>query len=265
MPGHDLPTNERGKFYHIDCGPGDIAPYILTCADPGRAEKIARFFHESERRGRNREYVVYTGTFNGVPVSAMGTGIGPSATAIAVVEAAQCQPNATFIRIGTCGAVQPGIENGDLIITERVIRDESTTYFYDDSEHEVRSDPQVLAALVHAAKDRNVRYHVGATCTSGDFYAGQGRVVPGFPTVDPHKIERLRAAGVLNCEMEMSVYLTLARVSEYNLRAGGVTVALCNRIEDTFVSADRIAEYETRCIETGLRAVEILYRTNTNS
>jgi uridine phosphorylase len=65
--------------------------------------------------------------------------------------------------------------------------------------------------------------------------------------------------------MEMSVYLTLARVSEYNLRAGGVTVALCNRIEDTFVSADRIAEYETRCIETGLRAVEILYRTNTNS
>jgi uridine phosphorylase len=46
MPGHDLPTNERGKFYHIDCGPGDIAPYILTCADPGRAEKIARFFHD---------------------------------------------------------------------------------------------------------------------------------------------------------------------------------------------------------------------------
>ncbi len=99
----DLPTSDQGRFYHIDCCPGDVAPYILACANPDRAHLIADFLQERELKGQNREYVVYTGRYKGIPVSVMGTGIGAPATAIAVVEAAQCQPNATFIRVGTCG------------------------------------------------------------------------------------------------------------------------------------------------------------------
>jgi uridine phosphorylase len=61
---------------------------------------------------------------------------------------------------------------------------------------------------------------------------------------------------VLNFEMEMSVFLTLATVSSYKLRAGGVTVALCNRIDGTWSNSE---DYETRCVKTALKAVEILY------
>ena len=71
-----------------------------------------------------------------------------------------------------------------------------------------------------------------------------------------NKIERLRSLGVLNFEMEMSVYLTLAAVSSYKLRAGGVTVVFCNRIEGTWSSSE---DYEVRGIKTALRAVEILF------
>ena len=56
---------------------------------------------------------------------------------------------------------------------------------------------------------------MGLTCTTADFYAGQGREAPGFPALDPHKVARLSQAGVLNLEMEMSAYLTLAAVSTY--------------------------------------------------
>jgi len=239
----DLPLNSQGRFYHIDCQPGDLAPYILACANPGRAHVMADFLQEKELKGKNREYVVYTGTYNGIHVSVMGTGIGAPATAIAVVEAAQCQPNATFIRVGTCGALQPGIGLGDLIITDECIREENTTHQYGGPDLAVRAHPQVLAALEKAAEELNFRCHKGATCTTSDFYAGQGRKIDGFPVRDLDKVERLRQLGVLNFEMEMSVFLTLAAVSSYKLRAGGVTVALCNRIDGTWSSSE---DYETR-------------------
>jgi uridine phosphorylase len=61
--------------------------------------------------------------------------------------------------------------------------------------------------------------------------------------------------GVLNFEMEMSVFLTLATVSSFQLRAGGLTAALCNRIAGTWSASER---HEMRCVKVALRAVEIL-------
>lgn len=256
----DLLVNSQGRFYHIDCRPGDLAPYILACANRDRAHLIADLLQDKEFKGKNREYVVYTGTYSGIPLSVMGTGIGAPATAIAVVEAAQCQPSATFIRVGTCGALQPGIGLGDLILTDECIRKENTTHHYAEPDLAVRAHPVVLDALERAAKELGFAYHKGTTCTTSDFYAGQGRKIDGFPVRDVNKIERLRSWGVLNFEMEMSVFLTLATVSSYSLRAGGVTVALCNRIDGTWSSSEA---YETRCIMTALKAVEILYACDT--
>lgn len=220
---------------------------------------IAEFLQEKELKGKNREYVVYTGTYRGIPVSVMGTGIGAPATAIAVVEVAQCQPNGTFIRVGTCGALQPGIALGDLILTDKCMREENTTHNYAEPGLAVRAHPRVLDALESAARELHLSYHKGTTCTTSDFYAGQGRKIDGFPVRDLDKIERLRALGVLNLEMEMSVFLTLASVSSYRLRAGGVTVVFCNRIDGTWSSSE---DYETRCLKTALKAVEILYASD---
>ena len=255
----DLPVDSEGKFYHIACGPGDIAPYVIACADPERAHIIANFLQDRQLKGANREFVVYTGFFNGVPVTVMGTGIGAPATAIAFVEAAQCQPDATFIRVGTCGALQSGIAPGELIITDECIREENTTHYYVDPTRCFRSDPAVLAALVRAAEELALGFHVGKTCTTADFYAGQCREVPGFPSMDADKIRRLSDQDVLNFEMEMSVFITLACVSSYNLRAGGVTVVFCNRIDNTW---DCCEDFELKGIKTALRAVEILHDTD---
>jgi uridine phosphorylase len=255
----DLPINTEGRFYHIDCQPGDVAPYILACANPGRAHLIADFLQERELKGENREYVVYTGSYKGIPLSVMGTGIGAPATAIAIVEAAQCQRNATFIRVGTCGALQPEIELGDLILTDECIREENTTHHYAEPDLVVRAHPHVLGALEKASEELHLSYHKGTTCTTSDFYAGQGRRVSGFPIRDEDKIERLRLSGVLNFEMEMSVFLTLAAVSSYKLRAGGVTVVLCNRIDGTWSCSE---DYEARGVEAALKAVELLYASD---
>jgi len=256
----ELPRNAQGRFYHIDCGPGDLAPYILTCGDPGRARKIARYFEKVAVRRRNREFYTYTGCYKGIPLSVMATGIGSDNTAIAVIEAAQCVSKATFIRLGSCGALQPEINPGDLVITARALRDETTTNYYAPPEYEARAHPLVLKALEEAAAELGVPHHVGLTCTTGDFYGGQGRQVPGFPILEPDKVARLRRAGVLNLEMEMSAYLTLAGVSTYPLRAGGACAVLNNRLTgaSVFASARLKSLAEKRLITTGLLAVEKL-------
>ena len=61
-----LPRNPQGRLYHLNCGAGDLAPYIFTCGDPARAARIARRFDRIDVKRRNREFVTYTGAYKGI-------------------------------------------------------------------------------------------------------------------------------------------------------------------------------------------------------
>lgn len=255
-----LPVNAAGRYYHINCGPGDLAPYILTAGDPARIRRLARRLDAIRVRRANREFLTYTGSYRGIPVSLMATGIGPDNTAIAMIEASACVAPATFIRLGTSGGLQEFLSPGDLVITTAALRDEQVSAYYAGPGLEVRADPQVVTALADAARELNLPHHLGLTCTCGDFYAGQGRRVPGFPCREPRKVARLKAHGVLNLEMEMSVYLTLAQVSSLKLRAGGVCTVVAHRLTgEALFGGRRRAQAEARLLDLGLRALEILY------
>jgi len=254
-----IPKNARGRFYHLDCAPGELAPYILTCGDPFRARSIARRLTRVEMRRKNREFLTYTGIYQNIPVSVMATGIGAPASAIAIVEAANCVAPVTFIRLGTCGALQADIAVGDLVITASARRDENTTHAYAPADFVPQAEPSIVAALTEAAGNLKAPYHVGLTCTTADFYAGQGREAPGFPILDPHKVARLSQAGVLNLEMEMSAYLTLAAVATVPIRAGGLCLVLNNRVTGQGLPAAHARRRaERRLIDVGLLALEIL-------
>ena len=261
QPAHYLPLNEQGRYYHLDCGPGDLAPYVLTCGDPGRARRLARLLDRLTVRRRYREFLTFTGEYHRIPVSVMATGIGPDNTAIAMVEAAQCASALTFIRLGSCGALQPHIQVGDLVITAEALRDEHTSHYYYPDTGPVPAHPDVLHSLIQAAAELQAPHHVGLTCTTSDFYAGQGRQVPGFPIVEPDKVERLHRTGVLNLEMEMSVYLALAQVSSSSLRAGGACAVFTNRVtgDRAFGLKRRRRQAERLLLAVGLRALEILH------
>jgi uridine phosphorylase len=256
---HPIPKNARGRFYHLDCAPGDLAPYILTCGDPARARKIARHFDRIDLRRHNREFLTFTGAYHNIPVSVMATGIGAPATAIAIIEAANCVRPVTFIRLGTCGALAPNINVGDLVITAATLCREGTTACYLPAGVTPCADPAIVAALTQAAAALKMPHHVGLTCTTADFYAGQARAAPGFPASDLESLPNLAQAGVLNLEMEMAVYLALAATSTYKIRAGGACLVLSNRVRATgFASAAAKRRGEKLLIQVGLRALEIL-------
>ncbi len=246
------------QVYHLALAPGELAPFILTSGSPERIQRLAGFFDQVTLVRQNREFLTITGIYNGIPVSGLATGIGAPATVIAIVEAVHCQPQATFIRLGSCGSLQPEIQVGDLIISTAARRLDGVTDLYAPPEMAARPDPGVTAALLQAVRELGYPCHHGLTCTTSDFYHGQGRVAYGFSGADQTLVARWQAEGVLNLEMEMAVYFTLAQVCHYPIRAGGVTAVFADRCRDRFISAAGRAEAEERLCRVGLRAVKLL-------
>jgi len=62
-----------GKQYHVRLGKGDVGRYVLLPGDPGRCEYIANYLDDAKFVSSNREYVTYTGSLDGVPVSVTST------------------------------------------------------------------------------------------------------------------------------------------------------------------------------------------------
>jgi uridine phosphorylase len=247
------------RQYHIELKPGDVAEYILLCGDVQRAEKVSRFFDSLQVQRQHREFVTFTGAYRGIPLSAVATGIGPDNTDIALTELLAITERPTIIRIGSCGALQPHIDLGDLIISHEALRYENTSLEYVPRSVRALSDPVVESALVRSCAEQGLRYVTGTTCTASGFYASQGRKPADVPCIrDPRLAERLSQEGVSNFEMEMSVLFARAGISEKHARAGGVCVAYANRIKDVFADTE-IPDIERRVILAGLGAVARLH------
>ncbi len=246
-----------GKQYHIGAGPGDVAQRILLVGDPARARKVAARFDKVHVERTNREYVTITGDWHGERLTVTATGIGCDNTEIAVVELTQCVEEPTFIRVGSCGALVPGIELGDLCISTGGVKLESTSSWFVPEGYPSVAHHEVVLALVEASAGLVGRKaHVGLTATAAGFYGAQGRKVPGFPPREPELPARLGAMGVKNMEMEASLLFTLAQLR--GLRAGAVCAVYANRGADTFVDTDLKDRAEAACIDVGLRAFDVL-------
>lgn len=219
--------------YHLAIGPGDVSGPVLLPGDPERVETIADLWDDVEETGRHREYRTVRGTYDGAPLSVTSTGIGSPSAAIAVEELARVGAD-TFLRVGSCGAIQPGMALGDLVITTGAVRQEGTSHEYVRSDYPAVAHSDIVSALVAAAEDLDYDYHVGLTCSTDSFYAGQGRPgVDGFEAAGGKAlVDELREAGVLNFEMEAAAILTLCNI--YGFRGGAVCTVYANRVTGEF-------------------------------
>jgi uridine phosphorylase len=248
-----IPVDEEGMQYHLMVRPGDVSRYVLLPGDPGRVKRIASYWEEKRVIAEHREYLTYSGKYRGVFISATSTGIGAPSTAIAVEELARVGAD-TFIRVGTTGALRRDIGIGDLIISTGAVRLEGTSKHYVIPEYPAVADLTVTMALIAAAEELGVKYHLGLTASSDSFYVGQER--PGFkgylPPFQKGMVEFLRNVNVLNFEMEAAAIFTLAGI--YGLRAGNVCAAIANRETEEFVVDAGVDD----AIKTANEAVRIL-------
>ncbi len=244
--------DEEGRQYHIGLAPGEAAEFIMLVGDPARATRVAAMFDDIRLEHRHREYVTFTGVHDGLPISVMGTGMGPDNTEIAVIELCQCVRQPTMIRCGTSGGLQKDIGLGDLVVTQGAFRLENTSLQYVGEGYPAAAHSEVLLSLIQAAEELGTSFHVGITATASGFYGAQGRELAGFPPRQPEVLADLARQGVKNFEMEASCLFTLASLRGF--RAGAVCAVLANRHAKAFVSDEEKENAEQRCVTTGLLA-----------
>ncbi|HEU0236881.1 MAG TPA: nucleoside phosphorylase [Candidatus Limnocylindrales bacterium] len=249
-----IPKGERQ--YHIGLGPGELAEYILLPGDPDRPARIATRFDSIEREHRHREFASVTGTYRGQQVSIVSTGIGTDNVEIVVAEILAITERPTFIRVGSCGALQPEMELGDLVITTGAVRLEATSSFFVHDGYPAVADYEAVVALLEAAARLGHRSHVGITATASGFFGAQGRPIPQLPIRYPDLAEDMTRQRVLNFEMEASALLVLAGLAR--CRAGVVCAVYADRNTGDFVVGAQKDAAEAACVETGLESLLIL-------
>jgi len=249
------PTDKNGKQYHIACGKGDVAKYVLLPGDPKRVEKIAQTWDSAHFVADYREHVTYTGKIGDMDISACSTGAGGGSTASAIEDLAEIGCD-TLIRVGTCGTIQKHIKPGDLIICTGAVRMEGTSDSYVTNSYPALANYEVTLALIEAAEQLGYTYHVGIGYTAASFFCGQGR--PGYKGYSQSFMKTLvsdmQAAGVLNFEMEAATVLTIS--SLYNLRAGPIFTVVANRVDNSFKYTDKTVDHS---IEVANLAMKNLY------
>lgn len=194
-------SGEEGLQYHLQIRPGDVGRYVLLPGDPKRCAKIAAYFENPRLIADSREYVTYTGTLDGVPVSVTSTGIGGASASIAMEELHKCGAD-TFIRTGTCGGIDLNVQSGDIVVATGAIRFEHTSLEYAPIEFPAVADWEITNALVDATKAMGYPLHIGVVQCKDSFY---GQHSPDASPVSYElkaKWESWKRLGVKASEME---------------------------------------------------------------
>jgi len=244
------------------CRPGDIAPNVFLCGDPARVDRIAAGWDDVREVCAVREYRIWTGSKEGVALSAASHGIGAPGTAVLVEELVKLGAR-TMIRVGNSGGLDPSLELGDLAITTGSVRDDGTSRTYVIPEYPAVASWDVVGALVGAASDLGAPARTGITWSLDAFYARNAIAGPNgemasmsvdgyWPSHLETRIRDMQQAGVLNCEMETGILLTLA--SLFDFRAGAICV-VSDRTPWPGPSEIDLDRNMNRCIEVATRAM----------
>ena len=243
--------------FHLKIKPGDVGGFVILCGDPGRCEKIAKYFDDPHLVSINREYTIYTGTLEGEPISVCSTGIGGPSMAIGVEELAHCGAH-TFIRVGTSGGMAVEVMGGDVVIGTGAIRMEGTAREYAPIEFPAVSNYDVTDALVRAAKASGERYHVGVLQCKDSFY---GQHDPDSMPVGYElktKWDAWLKCGALASEMESATLFVVSSVRR--VRSGSIMAVLANQTRRAMGLEDP-KDYDTeKAIRIAVEAMRLLIR-----
>lgn len=247
----------RERQHHTYLKKGEVGRYAIVPGDPKRCAKIAKHLDNAQLVADYREYVTYTGYLNGEKVSVTSTGIGGPSASIAIEELHKLGVD-TFIRVGTCGGMDLGVEAGDLVIASGAIRKEGTTKEYVPIEFPAVANYQVMNALVAASEKLGKKYHIGIVECKDSYY---GQHDPeSMPASDEllNKWDAWLKAGAVASEMESAALFIVSQVRR--CRAGTVLLTVNNQERVKRNMSNHISEDTEAAIETAIEALKILIK-----
>ncbi len=245
--------------YHIKLTEEHSARYAILPGDPGRVEKIAALLDEPRQLCYNREYNSYLGYLCGERVLVVSTGIGAPSAAICIEELAKIGVEC-FIRVGTCGGMQPTVAPGDLVVATGAIRSDGTSREYMPIEFPAVADFNVTSAICSAARKLGYNYHAGVVQAKDSFYCQHS------PESAPNSAELLqkwyawKRGGCLASEMESGILFILGSVRR--LRTGAVFHCVWNQETEKSAMPKNRNTNTNAAIETAIEALRIIIESD---
>ena len=228
---------------HIGAQPGEIAPTVLLPGDPMRAKFIAEtFLEEHFCFNQVRGMLGYTGRYGDKRVSVMGTGMGQPTLSIYVNELVTEYQVKTLMRVGTCGALQPELKIGDIVLPMTASTDSQANRLrFGGMDYCPPASFELLLKAYQVAVQRGLRVSVGGLFSSDSFYRD-----------DADWWKLWADYGTLACEMETNTLYTLA--ARFNVQALSILTVSDSLVTGEFVSAE---QRERNFPEMALVALEI--------
>ena len=211
MPNYPTP--------HINATPEDFAKTVLMPGDPLRAKFIAENFLENARlvnsvRGING----YTGTYKGVPVSVMASGMGMPSIAIYSYELFNFFGVENIIRIGSAGSTNRDIAVRDIVIGMGACTNSNFSDQYNlQGNFSAICSYDLLEKCVETAKDMKVKYHVGNLLSSDVFYNDDSTATLNWAKMGVMAVEMEAAALYMNAARAGKNALAVCTISDHIL------------------------------------------------
>ena len=178
---------------HISAPAGAFADTVLLPGDPLRAEHIAtRLLDDAREVTRVRAMAGFTGSWRGMPVSVMGSGMGIPSASIYATELIREYGVRRLVRIGTCGAIAGHLQLGDIVLAQGACTDSGVNRSrFGGMDFAAIADFGLLSSVAAAARAAEAPVAVGNVFSADLFYHPDRRLV-----------DTLDAMGVLAVEME---------------------------------------------------------------
>ena len=259
----ELIINPDGSIFHLHVKPEQLADKIILVGDPGRVALVASHFETKECEVESREFKTITGTYKGKRITVQSTGIGCDNIDIVVNEMdalanidfktrheKETFKQLTFVRIGTCGGLQPYTPVGTFVASVKSIGFDGLLNFYagrndvcnleleEAFKKHMNWSPLLYAPYVidgdkelvdRIAGEDMVR---GITIACGGFFGPQGRELR-IPLADPHQNEKVESfvygdLRITNFEMESSALAGLSALMGH--KAMTCCMVIANRV-----------------------------------
>lgn len=213
---------------HINSSPEQIAKTVLMPGDPRRAELVAKkFLRDAVLFNDVRGVSGYTGTWKGVPVSVMASGMGMPSIGIYSYELYNAFGVENIIRIGSAGSMRDDVRVRDIVLGMGACTDSSyAEQFGLGGSFAPICDYSLLQKAVEIGKDKQLNIHVGNLLSSDVYYDD-----------DPGINISWRKMGVLAVEMEAAaLYMNAAR-------AGKRALAICT-VSNSLLTGEELSADE---------------------
>jgi len=186
---------------HINASAEAFAPLCLLPGDPLRAQFIAENFFENPVCVTSvRNMLGFTGTYQGKPVSVMGTGMGIPSCSIYATELIRHYDVKTLVRVGSCGAVLPEVKLHDIILAQGACTDSNTNrQRFGGHDFAAIADFKLLQQVASSVQQQGVQVHIGNVFSADLFYQAN----PGLTAL-------LQQYGILGVEMEAAGLYAIA-------------------------------------------------------